>query len=176
MKVILLLFLLTYSLDASNSEPLSQKIVVITEVSHREQVLSYIKSHEGFSKKVYRCLGNKRTIGFGHCLRSNETYSYLTYEKAGLLLDRDFKECEDLARKETSNENQKLAIAHFIYCLGIGNYKKSTFRKKLLAGKDIIDILKWCKIKGKKYKTLENARIYEYGLYYRPSSYTRRTY
>lgn len=110
-------------------------------------VLEEIKNHEGYRDTFYYCAGGHKTIGYGHVITKNDSDLQIPISKkqAEKLLRKDFDKCIEMV-KQLSNlsKNKLLAMAHFSYCLGIGNLLKSGMLKK-----DKIDneIIKWCKIR-----------------------------
>lgn len=165
-------------------------------------IVEYIKSHEGFRGKIYTCVGSNLkekkfyTVGYGHVIKPNKSNyekSLLNREiskKEGLsILYSDFEEAYNLVVKDKNiptnlmKEEQKIALAHFVYALGIGTFRKSTLYKKIKLSStvdDLISIPKSCftaysyviykdkktgKRKKKFYKNLNKMRKYEYNLW-----------
>lgn len=99
-------------------------------------VKSYIRKHEGLRLRRYSCPAGYPTIGYGHV---SHTLLAIDSLKAEELLHNDLMKA--LSFVQDYPEPHRYAYAHFIYCLGIGNFKKGekSFRKNPKA------ILKWCK-------------------------------
>lgn len=133
------------------------------------------KPFEGLSLKPYHDPVGYPTIGYGHLL-SLEKYADLgkwqpiTESIAEILLSQDM----ETALKQTMSaspiltlpENYKRlgAITDFVYNLGIGNYKASTLKRKIDAGKwdeAVEQILKWNKAGGRVLKGLVLRRTAE---------------
>ncbi len=114
-----------------------------------EETINYIKEHEGFSEgNVYTCPSSYNTIGYGHVILPSDTFNSgnISYEIADKLLRDDFDKAVKAVERETKLEGyKKLAIAHFIFAKGIGNFKKSVLRQLILENKPIDEELKkWC--------------------------------
>lgn len=137
-----------------------------------DKVIEYTKLTEGKRLKAYLCPSNNPTIGYGHLIQKGEHFGTITDFQADSLLRVDFD--KRLAFVDTSlSYSKRLAVAHFIFNVGIGNYKRSTLYKKIKAGKDIsTEILKWCHYRsnGKMVKSnhLLRARKFELKLFYTP--------
>jgi len=121
-----------------------------------EKTIAFIKKHEGFAGgKPYYCVAGYKTIGYGHVIKEKENFGdKITKKQADILLRKDFNKCINLAKKHSNglSENQLLAIAHFIYAKGIGNYLKSELKKKVDNKENPDDeFLKWCKYHSKKH-------------------------
>jgi GH24 family phage-related lysozyme (muramidase) len=152
-----------------NNESKSKSIIdnLIFEVSYEthdyvSNCLDYIKSHEGFLATPKKCLGGKLSIGIGHVIQRGEDYSKITMQDAESLLKKDFEVALELAKKQGYKSHQAVAVAHFIYALGIGNWNKSSVKRNPY---DKNNWLKWCKIKGKKSKYLLKMREVEFRLF-----------
>jgi len=112
-----------------------------------ERTIAAIKKHEGFADgKPYICPGGHNTIGYGHLIKENETYTELSKKQADSLLRADFNRA--LLAVGTSVKlkgNKKLAIAHFVFSKGIGAFNNSELRVKIMNGQNIDDeIVKHC--------------------------------
>lgn len=165
-SVVIALFFPFNSLNGNNA---SKNIIdnLVFEVSYETHdyvasCLEYIKSHEGFMEKPKECLGGKLSIGIGHVIKKNEIFSQITFADAEKLLKKDFEVALDLAKKQGYKAHQAVAVAHFIYALGIGNWNKSSVKRNPY---DKNNWLKWCKIKGKKSKYLLKMREVEFRLF-----------
>lgn len=120
---------------------------------------------EHFMPTEYFCPANYRTIGFGHRITAKDKIpKKINFAYAYDLLKRDFDQsiyyAKSIGYKE--NNNQQLAVAHAIYCLGIGTVKSIKDFKN--------DILKYQYYKDKKGNYLKSDnlnknRLFEYNLY-----------
>lgn len=126
--------------------------------------VNYIKEHEGFSSIPYLCAGGFYTIGYGHKIKNGENYKNITKQGAHALLLIDFENAILVVEKDKIPFRLRLPVAHFIYCLGSGNYAKSTFRKFLLKkkySKAQAELLKWSYIGTRKSPYLLKMRKVE---------------
>lgn len=142
-----------------------------------ESTIWFIKQHEGFAGgKAYTCAAGYRTIGYGHVIKKGEYFpgGRISREDADILVRKDFDKALELCDMYTNLKGTKrLAIAHFIFAKGIGNFLRSTLRKKIEKGEPIEEeILKWCvyrKPDGTKVRSKYsyNIRLWELDMYYR---------
>lgn len=161
-----------------SNNTVSKSIIKVLNINLRQ----YIIDHEGLMLQPYECLSSKGkkkrkfyTIGYGHVIKSNESYLYkgITKDKAESILTKDllisYEELCKLKGVDNLTLNQKLATSHFIFALGIGSFTKSTIYKHICNGD--IDKVKekhfteWCRINGKKNKNLLKMRKFEYNLW-----------
>jgi lysozyme len=128
-----------------------------------EEVIQDIKSKEGFVDTMYICPAGYKTIGYGHRV-FNDTLRKVNETQAEILLKRDFGKALKYAKLDKVDSRYELAVAHFIYCLGVGNYQKSTFRKYLKIGEldsACLELRKWNKINGREFENLTKQREFE---------------
>jgi len=92
-----------------------------------------LKQREKFMPKVYRCPAGYKTIGYGHKLLKEERYKKIDSTKALEILKEDFnKAIAEVNNKfKDSTYKWKLAHAHFVFCLGIGNATTAIKNKTL---------------------------------------------
>ncbi len=100
--------------------------------------LKLIKSFEGFAPLEYTCVAGKRTIGYGHVLKSDERYpAGLTEAEAETLLLDDVAEAEqaviDLVKAPLS-ANQFDALTSFVFNIGRRHFAGSTLLRQLNVG------------------------------------------
>lgn len=118
-----------------------------------EEVINYIKYHEKFVNHRYHTGidTDKTSIGYGHVIKPIDIIPDTISEHfADSLLRRDYDRSMWWAKKtstklkEPKNKYQLLAISHFIFAKGIGNYQRSTLRKRVENNQDIsTEIKKW---------------------------------
>lgn len=132
-------------------------------------ILEYIKLHEGLRLKPYNSGG--LTIGYGHLIKKGESFTIIDTATAERLLEEDFKKAENVIQTRLRSiklkKNQQLALAHFVYALGEGNFLKSSLYKDLIANKPINKdhFTKWSFFKGKINKNIIKTRQFEYELF-----------
>jgi lysozyme len=114
-----------------------------------EEAIEQIKIHEGFANgKAYECVAGYKTIGYGHVVLPSDTFhsGTISRETADKLLRKDFDKAVRAVERETNLYGyKKIAIAHFVFAKGIGNFINSKLKELIEEGKPIDDELKkWC--------------------------------
>jgi len=173
MKTLILLILLSFSLQSFapcvSLEIQKQRIEVFLYEKWKTdvflEVIEEIKHAEGLVLNKYKCSANQNTIGYGHWIRPGENYHVITEEKATELLIKDFKEAFSYTDSNLPY-NKRLAVAKFIFNIGIGKYNKSKLKTAILHGESIDNlIVQYCHYKsdGKYVKSdwLLNQRLFE---------------
>ncbi len=134
-----------------------------------EEAIEFIKKHEGFAGgKAYYDAAGIKTIGYGHVVKPGEEFpERITRQQAENLLRKDFDKAVKAAERTTDVEGyKKIVVAHFIYAKGIGNFQKSTFRKKVLANEPVDEELKkWCYYRNKDGVPVRSEYIYKIRLW-----------
>ncbi len=99
-----------------------------------------IRTFEGFSPFTYSDAAGFPTIGFGHLIRSGETFSEpLMGEAADLLLRKDLRNTENgvnQAVKRRLQQHQFDSLGSFTYNVGTGTLRKSTLLRLVNLSKD----------------------------------------
>jgi lysozyme len=137
-------------------------------MSALEILIKLIKDSESCKLKAYKdCIGIW-TLGYGQTQNIKQGMTWTQNQadedlvKTALeVLNRAIKYSPILA---TANMEKQAAIADFIYNLGVGNYAKSTLKKKVDAGDWLAassEIKKWDKAAGKILKGLTVRRAKE---------------
>jgi len=112
-----------------------------------EKTINYIKKHEGFNDgKPYQDVGGTLTIGYGHVVLGTDSFpEQMSQSQAEKLLRSDFNKALKFVEDNTDlKDNKRLAIAHFIFAVGVGNYLKSKLPQLIKERKPIDgEILKW---------------------------------
>ncbi len=134
-----------------------------------EEAIEFIKKHEGFAGgKAYFDASGIKTIGYGHRIKNGEVFpEKISQKEAENILRKDFDKAVWYAEKETNTEGyKKIVIAHFIYAKGIGNFLRSTFKKKVFSGESIDEELKkWCYYRGTNGEPVRSEYIYKIRLW-----------
>ncbi|MCF6366845.1 MAG: lysozyme [Bacteroidales bacterium] len=134
-----------------------------------EEAIGFIKSHEGFAGgKAYYDAAGIKTIGYGHRIKKGEIFpEKITRKEAENILRKDFDKAVWYAERETSVKGyKKIVVAHFIYAKGIGNFRRSTFKKKVDAKEPVDEELKkWCYYRGENGEPVRSEYIYKIRLW-----------
>ncbi len=98
-----------------------------------------IKKFEGFRSKVYTCSAGRKTIGYGTTAYPLTIVKYndrpITKEEAHLLLVLHInKKVKPAMKGLVLNKFQREAVESFIFNVGVGAFKRSSLRKKLIRG------------------------------------------
>jgi lysozyme len=131
------------------SEPI-KKIVPDYNKLYADAIRS-IKGFEGLKLNAYLCPAGQKTIGYGHYVTPNESLpDSISLTQADSLLKSDFNKCLITVKKQLNgikidNKDTKiLALAHFVYNVGEGNFERSTLLKLVKENKPIDEeLLKW---------------------------------
>lgn len=101
-------------------------------------VTGMIAGAEGFSSRVYKDIGGRATVGFGHLVRAGEDFSGgLTRAGATALLGQDTAAAQAAIQrlvKVALNSNQFAALSDLIFNIGPTAFAKSTLLKDLNSG------------------------------------------
>ncbi len=134
------------------------------------ETIEFIKQHEGFMPNAYYCSAGYLTIGYGHVIKKGENFSKpLTKAEADELLRKDFEIALKAVKRTTNLSGSKqLAMAHFVFSMGIGNFNRSTIKKDIKNNRPIDNsLLKWSYYtnkNGKKVKSEVAYRLREWEL------------
>ena len=133
--------------------------------------INLIKKYEGFSAIPYICPGNYLTIGYGHLIKKDESFSKISKLEAEKLLMLDLKSFELSIQKLISssiNQSQFDALCSFAYNLGAGALQRSTLRQKINRDEYIQaanEFSRWVYAGGKKLRGLVSRREAERQLF-----------
>lgn len=138
-----------------------------------EEGLDLIKKFEGFSPKPYRCVAGCLTIGYGHKIKSGETYDIISEEEATALLEKDVK--RSIASVVSNiqfplNKYQFASLVSFTYNVGGAALQRSTLRQKINYGElESVksEMIRWIHVRGRKVRGLVNRRLAEVELFYK---------
>lgn len=135
-----------------------------------DKTIEYIKDHEGFVDTAYYCPALKKTIGYGHLITEKDsTLTKINKKQAEDLLKKDFDYAVKYVKSTTNLEGAKLlAMSHFVFCLGSGNFMKGPY-KQIKNGKLPKIILEFCNYKKDsiiyKNQNLYNQRKWELAMF-----------
>lgn len=137
-----------------------------------EKGVEAIKAFEGFSPLEYTCVAGKRTIGYGHLLRPDESYVCGLSEKQAVeLLIQDLANVENVVDSSVAvplREYQRDALVSFAFNIGVYAFKRSTLLKVLNAGeyeRVPVEMLRWIYVNGKPCHGLVRRRHAEAALF-----------
>ena len=134
-----------------------------------EDAIRFIKEHEGFAGgKVYVDVAGIRTIGYGHVVLKTDNFTgKISRKTADQLLRKDFDKAIKAAERETDLTGyKKIAIAHFIFAKGIGNYLRSHLSTLVADSKPIDEELKkWCYYRNTKGNMVRSEYSYNIRLW-----------
>lgn len=98
-----------------------------------------IKEYEGFAPMPYRCPSGYTTIGYGHVVGRNESYSLpIDRQTAEALLRKDIEEAEMAVNTMVTvplSQHEFDALVSFVFNVGASKFQNSTLLKLLLAGR-----------------------------------------
>ncbi len=143
----------------------------ITELSQKEKFdkayeesIAYIKVHEGFNGgKIYFGPAGIKSVGHGHVIYPKDTFTQaISLKTADLLVREDFNTALKSAEEETGFTGyKKIAVAHFIFCFGKGNFRKSRLKKKMLANQAVAkEFEKWCNYRTPSGQVVRSKHLY----------------
>lgn len=137
-----------------------------------EQGLKLIRSFEGFSAIAYTCPAGYPTIGYGHVVKSGETFAGAMDESAALaLLRADVADAEAAIGRLVMvplTQFQFDALASFIYNVGAGAFQRSTLKRKVNREEHedaALEFGRWIWAGGRKLPGLVKRRAAEAALY-----------
>lgn len=136
--------------------------------------LDLIKSYETLQLTAYRALKTEKylTIGYGHYGPDVKEGQTITKEEANELLQKDVQTAENelnqlLRQNVLLTQNQFDALCSLVFNIGVGSFRKSTLRKKLLNHIQSVDceFMKWVYSGGHYVQGLYNRRKKEVELF-----------
>lgn len=129
----------------------------------------------GFASNIYKCSAGKETIGFGHVIKANETFTFpISEELADELLQNDIKWAEKAVNdnvRVSLNQNQFDALVCLVFNIGGGNFQRSTLLKfvnEKLDDKIPAQFMRWVYSNKVLIRGLENRRKAEVILWKSP--------
>jgi len=96
-----------------------------------------IKRFEGFSHTPYKDSAGKWTIGYGHLIQPDESFTYISVEQATKLLHADLYDAESAVRSAVAvpiSQGMYDALVSFTYNVGANAFKSSTLLRYLNSG------------------------------------------
>ncbi len=99
--------------------------------------LNFIAGYEGFSATTYKDVAGLPTIGYGHLIKSGESFSTLSRDAARQLLRNDAAFAVNTVNKYVKvslNQNQFDALTSFTFNIGAGGFSKSSVLRNVNFG------------------------------------------
>lgn len=134
--------------------------------------MALIKRWEGFSARVYLCPAGRRTIGYGHVVRSGEGFpDGISLGEAEDLLISDIRETEQAVGRLVTvplSQGQFDALVCLAYNIGAGALARSTLLRLLNAGNRAaaaLEFSRWAYAGGYKLEGLIKRREEEKALF-----------
>lgn len=136
--------------------------------------LDLIKSYETLQLTAYRALKTEKylTIGYGHYGPDVKKGQTITKEEATELLQKDVQTAENelnqlIRQNVLLTQNQFDALCSLVFNIGVGKFRKSTLRKKLLNHIQSVEceFMKWVYSDGHYIQGLYNRRKKEVELF-----------
>jgi len=138
-----------------------------------ERAVALVKKLEGCKLKAYLCPAGIPTIAYGRT-QGVKMGERCTQEQADKWLLSDLNATERTINEFVTvklNQNQRDALASFIYNLGAGNFKNSTLCRKLNSGDyqgASAEFMRWIYVAGKPLDGLVKRRTAERALFDKP--------
>lgn len=93
--------------------------------------IEFIKRHEGFRARAYKCPAGVWTIGYGHTggVKSGDV---ITEAQGGMYLRADLAQAERVVEMQflPLSQNKFDALVSFVFNVGEGNFLRSTLLRK----------------------------------------------
>jgi lysozyme len=126
--------------------------------------IDLIKRFEGFSSMVYICPAGYQTIGYGHLVRSGESFNEISETEAEELLRKDVESAERAVLRLVNvplTDGQFDALVSFTFNLGSGAFQRSTLRRKVNRQAHVevpAQLMRWVWAGGRKLNGLVRRR------------------
>lgn len=130
-----------------------------------------IKNAEGLRLEPYQDVAGYWTIGYGHLIRQDESFTSIDETEADTILAFDLNDAENCITNRVSvtlNQNQFDALVSFVFNVGCSNFTNSTLLKKLNAGDfegAANEFKRWRYAGGEEYAGLIARREHEKNLF-----------
>lgn len=134
-----------------------------------------IQEFEGFRSEEYDDIGGKPTIGYGHLVKSGDSFASLTDAQATVLLCQDLivaEACIEDCVEVPLTQNQFDALCSFVFNLGCTRLRGSSLLRLLNKGAyDLAanEFQKWCKCGQNQVEGLLRRRLAEKLLFETPN-------
>lgn len=136
-----------------------------------DDLIAFLKKHEGFKSRPYRCSAGVWTIGYGHVIQPGERFRSVSEAQAEALLIQDIQKAEAAVNKLVKvrlSDNQRAALVSFAFNVGTGAFRDSTLLKRINAADGhgaLVEMAKWIHANGKRSAGLKARRLGEMELF-----------
>lgn len=145
LKIVVCIFMLFGIVNSINGE-------------NYETCITKLKEWEGFT-----AVPKNGCIGYGHFIKKNESYSYISKDSADRLLKLDFNKHMKFIKSNTNLQSNKLyAVSLLAYNIGVGRVLNHIKRGLL---DNYQESLRYCYYRNKYIHKLYERRVWEYELY-----------
>lgn len=134
--------------------------------------VALLKEFEGFQATEYLCAAGVRTIGYGHVVRSCDTYTTpLSPAEAETLLAQDVQKFYGVLGRLIERPlapHQTVALLSFVFNIGTMAFMRSTVRQVLNRYEDACvsaELQRWMYVKGRRCQGLWQRRQKESWLF-----------
>lgn len=157
-----LMILIGYNIKKTPQCPKSVLVKIITE---KEKLIAHIKHYEQF-RPIREKENGRYYIGYGHQCLNDEFTERIDSNMADIIIKEDFDYCMEQIKGLKLNENQRLAVASFVFNFGYSYFVKSGLYNLIRKNKPVTsEWLKHCRYNGKVNDGLLQRRVYEAYLY-----------
>ncbi len=126
-----------------------------------DAAINFTKQKEGFCKVPTISCDGSLTIGYGHVIKKNESFSSVTENQATILLKTDLQKAIDFVEDKTKlSGNKSLALGLLAFNIGTGRFLKYLKEDSLLT--NIHKIRNYChyhKVKNGQYITIKSKAL-----------------
>lgn len=148
--------------------------------------VKFIQKYEGYVPVMYQDAVGYWTIGYGHLMSEQDIIDYkgvtLTAKAGDDLFRKDLRKFDvgvNLYVNVPLIQTQFDAVVSFTFNVGLGNFQRSTLRRKLNLGLHAevpSEFLRWNRAKGKVLRGLTRRRLEESIIYAKPDNGCAVTY
>lgn len=137
--------------------------------------INHLKSKEGLCLKPTVSCDGLLTIGYGHVIKKNESFTGISEMEATILLKKDLQKAIDFVKKNTDlKDNKALAMGLLSFNIGTGRFLQYLKNDSLLVGNNINKIKNYCNYHANKNnkdiiiksKALQERRLFELKIYH----------
>jgi len=164
-------------------DPETERVFLAEGVEIRkiyDRGIELTRESEGFRGRLYNDVANYCAIGYGHLIKlapcdgneSSEFRAGISESRATEILRQDLEKAQrgimTLVGAELT-DGQYAALCDFVFNVGVGNFRKSTLRKRVNAGdfdRVPFEFRRWIYVDGRKLSGLAKRREKEIKLFF----------